>query len=416
MAEESSIELSKLIPNPNNPRDISIDQLASLKDSINGFEKMMKAKPIVVDETWTILAGHQRFKALHGLGYKSIPESWVNQIKDFTASEKKEFMIRDNVSNGHWVFEDFDNEFWEDEPFEEWLGEEMPEGEEEKHLEAEEDDYVAPNVIQTDIVKGDLFEFVKGDLRHRLLCGDSTNVDDVEKLMGGETADMVFTDPPYNAAFNGRGGQFDVIKNDDLSEGEYLEFINSFLSIFELFKADENYVCCDWRMYLKVGNEIEHKQLIVWNKDIPCMGKGYRNKHEFILYNGELESTTETNVWDEVAIQSGASKDDKGVGWFQGGNKQLRIHPTQKPISIPFRAINNSSQESDIVLDLFLGSHSTMVAAHQLQRNCYGMELDEKYCQVGVDRMLTLDPDIKLFRNGEDVTTKYRGRLKEIDE
>ena len=119
------IKLEKLKPNPSNPRDISPDELTRLRDSINGFTKMMQARPIIVDENWLILAGHQRLKALQALDYKSIPNNWVKQVKDFTAEEKKEFIVRDNISNGNWLWDVFeDDPFWQDEPYLDWLGKE----------------------------------------------------------------------------------------------------------------------------------------------------------------------------------------------------------------------------------------------------------------------------------------------------
>ena len=384
-------KLSEVKLNPNNPRLIKDEKFLKLVQSIKDFPEMLDIRPIVVNQDMIILGGNMRYKACKEAGLKEVPII----VTDLTEEQQREFLIKDNTSGGEWDFEMLMNE-WDVEQLEDW-GLDIPIDLSVEELEAEEDEFDVPEGgIETDIVLGDLFEIGE----HRLLCGDSTCSDSVAKLMNGQKANMVFTDPPYNAAFNGRSGKFDVIENDDLSKDDFLTFINEFINTLELFKCSEMYVCCDWRMYLNVGNLFNHNQLIVWNKDIPCMGKGYRNKHEFIMYFGELKSTTETNVWEEVAIQSGASKDDSGNGWFQGGNKQLRIHPTQKPISIPSRAIANSSKEESLVLDLFLGSGSTMVASHQLNRKCYGMELDPKYCQVIIDRMKKLDPTLIIKRNG----------------
>ena len=386
------IKISQVKNNPNNPRLIKNDKFKKLVKSVQDFPEMLELRPIVVDENMIVLGGNMRLKACIEAGLKEV---WI-EVANLTEQQKKEFTIKDNVGFGEWEWDMLANE-WEQTELEDWGLDGFPF--EDKVLEAEEDNFELPDEIKTDIVLGDLFEIGE----HRLLCGDSTDSDQVAKLMNGQKADMVFTDPPYNAAFNGRSGKFDVIENDDLSKDDFLTFINEFINTLELFKCSEMYVCCDWRMYLNVGNLFNHNQLIVWNKDIPCMGKGYRNKHEFIMYFGELKSTTETNVWEEVAIQSGASKDDSGNGWFQGGNKQLRIHPTQKPISIPSRAIANSSKEEGLVLDLFLGSGSTMVASHQLKRKCYGMELDPKYCQVIIDRMKKLDSNLVIKKNGINI-------------
>lgn len=339
---------------------------------------------------------------------KEIPSEWLKDLAYLSDEEKDAFVIIDNTHEGLWDFEILANE-WEIDNVE-WnipLGfedEDETQSDNTKNSEAKEDDFEGEVSTEPPLTKlGDLYEIGV----HRLLCGDSTDRETVEKLMNGEKADMVFTDPPYNAAFNGRSGKHDIIMNDDLSEKDFDGFISKFAKCLNLFSGKENYVCSDWRMYLKVGKYFEHNQLIVWNKDIPCMGKGYRNKHEFIMYKGDFNSTTEVNVWDEVAIQSGASKDDSGKGWFQGGNIQLRIHPTQKPITIPSRAIKNSSKIKNIILDFFLGSGSTMVAAHQLNRKCYGLELDCKYADVIIKRMLNLDNNLTVKRNGVDVTHEY---------
>jgi DNA modification methylase len=380
---------------PKNPRLLKDDKFKKLVKSIQDDPEMLELREVIAYDNngeLIVIAGNMRLKACQEVGIKEIPTKILP--KETSVEKLKAYTIKDNVAFGEHDWDDLANN-WDEQLLTEW-GLDIPNFDA-TVLEAEEDDFAVPDGgSETDIVLGDLFEIGE----HRLLCGNSTDSDQVAKLMNGQKADMVFTDPPYNASFNGRSGKFNVIENDDLSKDDFLTFINEFINTLELFKSTEMYVCCDWRMYLNVGNLFNHNQLIVWNKDIPCMGKGYRNKHEFIMYFGELKSTTETNVWEEVAIQSGASKDDSGNGWFQGGNKQLRIHPTQKPISIPSRAIANSSKEENLVLDLFLGSGSTMVASHQLKRKCYGMELDPKYCQVIVDRMKKLDPSLVIKKNG----------------
>lgn len=115
------IKLSKLKPNPNNPRDITLDKLSDLKDSINGFPRMMELNPIKVDENWEILAGHQRLKALKELGFKEVEKKWVVQIKGLSDSEKKEYLARDNSNQGHWLWEKFEDEYWQDEPWQDWV-------------------------------------------------------------------------------------------------------------------------------------------------------------------------------------------------------------------------------------------------------------------------------------------------------
>ena len=382
------IELSTIKPNPKNPRQISQDEKAKLKDSINGFEKMMKANPIVIDENNVILSGNQRYDSLLELGYTSVSQEWVKKVDDFTEKEKKEFMVKMNTHNGSFDYEAFEDEYWEDVQFEEWLESEPDNAlNSEKHLKAKEDNYKVPDVIQTDIVKGDLFEFVKGDLRHRLLCGDSTNVSDVEKLMDGEKAELVLTDPPYGISLKYVG----VMANN--TEGSIVGDDKRFnpATIFALEAKDYFIFGADYFIELLPNR----KSLSVWAKA--------HTEQENNVFGASFETfwrsnTQKREIWYELAIR--------------GGGNRFHSHPTEKPIRLIKRAIE--SFDHKLIVDLFSGSFTTMQAAHQLQRICYGMELDEKYCQVGVDRMLSLDPEIQLFRNAENVTVKYRKRLENL--
>ena len=183
---------------------------------------------------------------------------------------------------------------------------------------------------------------------------------------------MVFTDPPYNVAFNGRSGKFDVIKNDDLSNEEFDVFIKDTLNTIKSLKPKAYYVCCNWAFYGILQKELNPKAFIVWSKNFFGLGKGYRHQHEFILFNGFIkeEITNETDLWN-------IKKDHKYK------------HPTQKPVSIPARAIENSTVEGQSVVDLFGGSGSTLIACEQLNRTCYMMELDPKYVDVIINRWET---------------------------
>lgn len=246
--------------------------------------------------------------------------------------------------------------------------------------EAKEDDYEMPDEIKTDIVLGDLFEIGE----HRLLCGDSTDSDAVIELMAGAKADLMFTDPPYNVAFNGRSGKFDVIENDDLPEGDFNDFINGFIAIVSLLRPQTYYICCNWAFYGVLQLKLKPKACIVWAKNVFGLGRGYRHQHEFILFDGFIDAsiTNESDLWQ--------IKKDSNYK-----------HPTQKPVELSARAIKNSSKEGNVVVDLFGGSGSTLAAIHQLKRIGRIMELDPKYCQVIVDRIKKLDPDLEIKRNGK---------------
>ena len=213
------MKVSKIKPNPNNPRIIKDERFAKLVQSIKDFPKMMELRPMVINSDNIVLGGNMRLKAITELGMKEIPDSWVKKATDLTEEEARRFIIADNVGFGEHDWEVLANE-WNMDELTDW-GLDIPDFKPEV-LEAEEDDYSIPDEIKTDIVLGDLFEIGE----HRLLCGDSTDSDQVAKLMNGEKADMVFTDPPYNVAFNGRSGKFDVIKNDDLPENEFEDLID----------------------------------------------------------------------------------------------------------------------------------------------------------------------------------------------
>lgn len=352
---------------------------------------MMELRPMVIDSDGTVLGGNMRLKALQELGYTEIPDTWVRRAADLTDEEKQRFIIADNVGFGEWDWEALANE-WDAGDLVEW-GLDVPDtfG---TQAEAEEDEYEMPEEVHTDIVLGDLFEIGE----HRLLCGDSTDSDAVARLMNGEMADMVFTDPPYGIDYS--GGRTQVVQsksygkllNDNLQGIELGELIsNVFLFNKE---CSDVYICVSPIMQKPFLDFIDNNNkkidaVIVWDKKQPGLGYMlYRRQCEFILFvkGGEFKKgdNTDFDLWS-------ISRDS-------GQNYQ---HGTQKPIGVPGRAINNSSKKHDLVLDLFLGSGSTMVAAHQLNRKCYGMELDPKYCQVIVDRMLKLDPSLLVTKNGK---------------
>ena len=391
-------KISEIKPNPNNPRIIKDDKFKKLVQSLKDFPDMAKVRPIVVNQDMIVLGGNMRLKAMKEAGWKEVPV----EVVDWGEEKQREFIIKDNVGFGEWNWEELAND-WDADALEDW-GLDLPaEWGEEEIPEAKEDDYEIPDEIQTDIVLGDLFEIGE----HRLLCGDSTDSDSVAKLMNGEKADMVFTDPPYN--INVKSISFNTkIKNDNLKENDFKEFIQSVISNIYLFCNGSKYICFDIRekSFINIFYENKIKSLIVWVKDIGQHHReNYGVKYELIAYfeDGEFYGNNEENVWEIKSIQSAGSKDDSGKLWFNGGSKGLTLHPTQKPVEIPSRAIKNSSKERMMVLDLFLGSGSTMVAAHQLKRKCYGMELDPKYCQVIIDRMRKLDPTLVIKKNGVEI-------------
>ena len=367
------MKITEIKPNPNNPRIIKDDKFKKLVKSIQGFPQMLELRPIVIDENNVVLGGNMRLKACIEAGLTDVP---VKQAADLTEEQKKEFIVKDNVGYGEWDWDDLANN-WNTDDLIEW-GLDIPNFEPEV-LEAEEDDFAVPDGgVETDIVLGDLFEIGE----HRLLCGDSTDSDQVAKLMNGQKADMVFTDPPYGINIGnqsqGKGGG--VAKKIDYGVNEWdkqipYDAINLSLSI------------CD-NVVLWGANYYAEKLppsscWIVWDKD-----------------NGETDFADCELAW--TSFNKSVKKFKwKWMGMIQEDmkNKEKRVHPTQKPVSLAEWTFKEFKAGQNI-LDLFLGSGSTMVGSHNTKRVCYGMELDPKYCQVIVDRMRKLDPTLIIKKNG----------------
>jgi DNA modification methylase len=367
------MNINEIKPNPNNPRIIKDDKFKKLVKSIQDFPQMLELRPIVIDENNIVLGGNMRLKACIEAGLKDVP---VKQAKELTEEQKKEFIVKDNVGYGEWDWDDLANN-WDVEDLTEW-GLDIPNFDV-NVLEAEEDDFAVPaEGIETDIVLGDLFEIGE----HRLLCGDSTDSDQVAKLMNGQKADMLFTDPPYNVGFNGRSGKFDVIENDDLKTEDFDKFIEEFAQTVHTLQIPIKYIWCNWKFYGTLQKHFELNACIVWAKNVFGLGRGYRHQHEFCFFEGKLDEgiNNESDLWE-------IKKDSK------------YMHPTQKPIELSARALGNHKNANNI-LDLFGGSGSTLAGIHQLKRVGYIMELDPKYCQVIVDRMKKLDPTLIIKKNG----------------
>lgn len=383
------ITISDIKTNSKNPRNISEEKFNKLIKSIKDFPEMLKIRPLVIDDTNTVLGGNMRLKALLALKYTKVPVIRANTL---TEAQKKEFTIKDNIGFGEWEWDTIANE-WDIYKLTEW-GMDMPAfvG----HGEAVEDDFEMPEIINTDIVRGDLFEI----FGHRLLCGDSTNLDDVKKLMNGSKADMVFTDPPYGINYssaketmfyskNKKGKKRDEIKNDKTT--------SQYSKILPIIKENSNgvaYIFCgagkefDCLKAIK-ENGIELISTLVWNKPKGscALAANYKPVFEMFYYCKIGKQRNWIGANNEWTV------------WELAEKKNNELHPTQKPVELSFRAIRN--HKAEIILDFYLGSGTTMVASHQLNRKCFGMELDEKYCQVIIDRMLKIDPSIEIKKNGK---------------
>jgi len=393
------ISVTDIKPNPSNPRLIKDDKFHKLVQSLKDFPEMAKVRPIVVNQDMVILGGNMRFKAMKEAKWKEIPV----EVVDWDEAKQREFIIKDNVGFGEWDWDDLANN-WDAEELDAW-GLDVPVGFIEEP-EAEEDDYVMPDEIQTDIVLGDLFEIGE----HRLLCGDSTDSDAVVKLMDGQKADMVFTDPPWNVNYgavkegNAKGYKPRTIMNDYMSTDDFKDFMGSAFAMMAMHskKGCPTYVVMsaqEWGnlMLALYENGYHWSSTIIWNKSHLVMSrKDYHTKYEPIWYG-----------WLDGASRLCPVEDRKQSDvWDVDRPTKSELHPTTKPIALIDIALKNSSKSGNLIMELFTGSGSTMVAAHQLKRKCYGMELDPKYCQVIVDRMLKLDPTLTIKRNGQPYLTE----------
>jgi len=361
-------KLTDIKPNPNNPRVIRDENFKKLVNSIKEFPEMLELRPIVVNKDMVILGGNMRYRACQEAGLKEVSIKIADKL---TQEQETEFIIKDNVSGGDWDWEMLANE-WDEQKLDEW-GLDVPDWDVEE-AEAEEDNFEVPDEVHTDIVLGDLFEIGE----HRLLCGDSTDSDQVEKLMNGEKADMVFTDPPYGMNAVSKSGVLSRnYKSDILGDDNTDSAKDSFNLIYSLYP---NAIHIWWGANYYSSCLPDSECWIVWDKN-----------------NGESDQTDCELAWSNA--RSVVRQ------YTKASEKTNRVHPTQKPVDLIDWSIKKFCNNARVICDYFLGSGATMVASHQLGRKCYGMELDPKYCQVIIDRMRKLDPTLEIKRNGQPYET-----------
>lgn len=366
--------IKDLRPYKRNPRKNE----EAVKYVANSIKEFGFKVPIIIDKNNEIIAGHTRLEASKKLNLKEVPCIIAD---DLTEEQVKAFRLADNkVSEiSEWDFDLLEEELADIQDIDMSMFNfdlSILENEEEK--EVVEDDYEIEIPKEPKAKYGDIYQLGN----HRLMCGDSTKEEDVNKLMNGNKADMVFTDPPYNCNYgNIKHPKFKVreIQNDNMSDIEFKNFCTDFIINIKNFSVGTVYMCAgqghDGRTMFMVADEILHNSTtIIWNKDQFTLGRGkYQNKYEPIWFgwveNGSCftEDRTLTNVWDIPRP------------------KKSDLHPTMKPIKIMTNALEHNPK-SKTVLDLFGGSGSTLIACEQLNRKCYMMELDPHYIDVIIDR------------------------------
>jgi len=370
-------DVNKLVFAEYNPRELTQDQHQDLKDSITRFGFV---DPLIVNthkERKNILVGgHQRLKIAKELGYKDVPCVEV----DLSPDQEKELNVRLNKNTGQWDWDALANHFD--------VGELLEWGFSEDELQFTEpdvqgltDDDDVPEVEEAITQQGDLW--ILGE--HRLLCGDATKKEDVERLMDGQKADMVFTDPPYGVNYEGghfHSGDVNIKrKREQLVNDGDAKIYNKFLSVIIPFVDGAIYTWfADSKGYdvynAITDNNCEIHALIIWHKTnatYSAMNAQYKQRHEPCLY---FKPKGKTLKW------CGASTEN--TIWEIDTDGRNKLHPTQKPVALGVKAISN--HKADTVMDLFLGSGSTLIACEKTNRKCFGMEIDPHYCDVIVKR------------------------------
>ena len=388
------------------------EEYESLKRSIETFGYV---DPIIINADGTVIGGHQRLFVLRDLGYSEADVAVV----DLNKNDEKALNIALNKISGEWddeklaaIFaeltaEDYDMSLtgFSSDEYEDIISSVMQSVSDEALSDPDEVPEVNEDSEPT-TQNGDLW--IIG--RHRLLCGDSTSADDVALLMDGKKADLLLTDPPYNVAYEGKTADALTIKNDSMADSAFRQFLRNAYSAadafmksgatFYIWHADsEGYnfrgACRDvgWRV----------RQCLIWVKNTMVLGRqDYQWRHEPCLYG-----------WKDGAAHLWAS--DRKQTTVLNFDKPQRNgeHPTMKPVPLFAYQIKNNTKVEGVVLDLFGGSGTTLVACEQLGRNGYLMELDPKYCDVIVKRYaaVTGKRDITLIRDGEEISITDTGIL-----
>lgn len=373
---------SELKPFQNNPYNHPEKQLSMLKKSMREFGF---TSPILVSQDNMVIAGHARLKAAQEIGLSKVPTIFI----DLPYEKAVAYVIADNqlaklaeedrdllgeLLQGINDIPDFDIEAvgFSSEDIDTLLKSGEP-------VEVVEDEFNSGEVEDGRCKEGDLWQLGK----HRLICADSTDSASISRLMGGDSASLVVTDPPYNVDYTGKTADALKIKNDTMDDSSFYKFLlsaytNMYNSLDDggsiyVFHADTEGINFRKAM-LDAGFKLS--QCLVWVKNSMVMGRqDYHWQHEPILYG-----------WKPTAAHKWYSDRSQTTVWNFSRPTSSQDHPTMKPIDLISYPITNSSKAGDIVLDPFLGSGSTLIACEQLNRICYGAEIDPHYCDVILSR------------------------------
>ena len=409
--EMTLVEIDKLIPYINNARTHSTEQINKLRSSLREFGFI---NPVIVDKDYNIIAGHGRVIAAKAENFTEVPCVLVDHL---TEAQKKAYIIADNrmALDAGWdeellrveiealQAESFDISLtgFGDDEIADLFGKDEDE--------VEDDDYDLTSALEKAafVEKGDVW--IVG--RHRLVCGDATNEDDVATLMDGKRANLIVTDPPYGVSFKSSSGL--TIKNDSMKDDEFYNFLyKSFANMVAhtesggsayVFHADTEGLTFR-KAFIDAGFHLAG--VCIWAKNSLVLGRSdYQWQHEPVLY-GFLQNGK--HRWYSDRKQT--------TIWNFNKPKRNENHPTSKPLDLLSYPIRNSSQENAIVIDTFGGSGSTLMACEETNRICYTMELDEKYASVILRRYVesTGDADgVYVIRGG--VKIPYADLVKEVE-
>lgn len=424
MRRYENVKIEKLKPYENNARTHSEEQVEKISRSIKEFGFI---NPVLIDSNFGIIAGHGRVLGAKKLGMKEVPCLFV---EDLTDEQKRAYILADNklALDAGWDDEILREEIkaLADLDFDVSLtGFELEDFDfNQTDIEFEEDNYdVEEKLPEIPKAKyGDIYQLGN----HRIMCGDSTSQEDIDKLLDGAVMDLCVTDPPYNVNYgsineSGYGKERDngnKILNDNMDDESFYLFLNAFYTqmmrvlkpggAYYIFHADtEGY---NFRKALMdAGGQV--KQNLIWVKNALVLGRqDYQWKHEPCLYGWKegaghyfINDRTQTTVFEDKADLDKLSKEelkdmikeiieDKTPTTIIHEDKPLKndVHPTMKPIKLISRLVKNSSKPGENVIDFFGGSGSTLIACEHLGRNCYSIELDPKYVDVIIDRWETL--------------------------